>query len=181
MKKCTVCKEEKSLDEFYPDATRKDGLAFTCKSCNLVIQRAYYERHKEKLKESAKERYHKNKDKINARRRQERIDNPEEVRDKANTYSRNNPIQGKVSGWKQAGMKDMTYERYLLMLEKQNYCCDICGKHEDECKTTLHVDHNHVTGIVRGLLCTTCNMGIGKLKDSIEMLLKAIDYLKRYE
>lgn len=41
----------------------------------------------------------------------------------------------------------------------------------------LHVDHDHVTDTVRGLLCRTCNLGLGMLGDSIEKLQLAMDYL----
>ena len=51
--------------------------------------------------------------------------------------------------------------------------CSICGS-----KERLHIDHCHITGNVRGLLCHYCNIGIGMFKDKPELLLKAIDYLK---
>jgi hypothetical protein len=67
------------------------------------------------------------------------------------------------------------------MLADQNNCCAICDSHVTLFKKQLAVDHNHETGEVRGLLCLACNGGIGKLKDSIPMLEKAIKYLKKYE
>ena len=70
----------------------------------------------------------------------------------------------------------MTYDLYEEMLIQQNFKCLICdGSHSDEKK--LHVDHNHNTGRVRGLLCNNCNNGMGKLGDSIERLQKTINYL----
>ncbi len=45
----------------------------------------------------------------------------------------------------------------------------------------LHVDHNHKTGKVRGLLCYNCNNGIGRFKEDIETLEKAIEYLKKHK
>lgn len=45
-------------------------------------------------------------------------------------------------------------------------------------KMKLVVDHCHVTGKVRGLLCHNCNRALGLLKDSVDNLSKAIDYLK---
>jgi hypothetical protein len=50
--------------------------------------------------------------------------------------------------------------------------CAICASTEK-----LHIDHNHETGVVRGLLCGTCNAGIGMFRDKIELLKNAIDYL----
>lgn len=45
-------------------------------------------------------------------------------------------------------------------------------------KDTVHVDHDHLTGRVRGLLCQECNTGLGKFRDSIPYLESAIQYLK---
>jgi hypothetical protein len=52
--------------------------------------------------------------------------------------------------------------------------CEICGR-----KKKLEVDHCHATGAVRGLLCGRCNKAIGPFKDSEDMMLTAITYLKR--
>lgn len=43
----------------------------------------------------------------------------------------------------------------------------------------INVVHCHKTGKVRGLLCFNCNTGIGKLKDDIELLKRAVEYLER--
>lgn len=45
----------------------------------------------------------------------------------------------------------------------------------------LCVDHNHNTGNVRSLLCMSCNTGIGKFKDNIELIEAALNYLKSHE
>ena len=70
------------------------------------------------------------------------------------------------------------------MLEKQGGVCAICGGSEPKDAGTGHrrrfaVDHCHETGRVRGLLCVNCNSGIGKLKDSPDLLRRALDYLSQ--
>ena len=64
------------------------------------------------------------------------------------------------------------------MLEKQNNCCNICKRPQNEFKQVLAVDHDHNTGIVRGLLCAKCNRALGAYNDSIDILLNAIEHLK---
>lgn len=71
----------------------------------------------------------------------------------------------------------ITPEDYDSMFAKQQGVCAICGEADDEKRKYLCVDHNHTTGVVRGLLCHNCNIGLGKFKDDINLLNKAIWYL----
>lgn len=67
---------------------------------------------------------------------------------------------------------------YEAMLEEQDGQCAICHLTLEELNLThLHVDHDHATGRVRGLLCGFCNRGIGSLKDSLVLLENARVYL----
>jgi hypothetical protein len=72
----------------------------------------------------------------------------------------------------------MTLNQYYLLLQKQNNKCAICGKPQKLNKKSLSVDHNHKTGMVRGLLCSNCNFMLGLAKDNVIILKKAIKYLK---
>ena len=76
----------------------------------------------------------------------------------------------------------LTLEQYDSMLKSQNYACKICKegstKHPKYKDGSFSVDHCHQTGKVRGLLCTRCNLVLGKVADSIWILKSAIDYLK---
>ena len=76
---------------------------------------------------------------------------------------------------------NITLEDYNELVEKQNGLCAICGKVETTSNQfgsrPLCVDHNHETGIVRGLLCAQCNHLLGNAKDNIEILQKAIIYM----
>lgn len=77
-------------------------------------------------------------------------------------------------------------QRYGLTLEEaeamRGLGCEICGVVSTDAEGrwgNLHIDHNHETGEVRGVLCTTCNTGLGQFKDSPELLEKAAAYLRR--
>jgi len=79
----------------------------------------------------------------------------------------------------------LTLEAYDKMFEQQNGVCAICGLPETRKNQygtrKLSVDHDHLTGKVRGLLCSNCNQGIGHLKSDehgTEILCAAIGYLK---
>ncbi len=77
--------------------------------------------------------------------------------------------------WPRLNLYDLSLEEFNQLLEKQNNSCGICGKSFEEYRN--YIDHDHVTGKVRGLLCSGCNTGLGKFGDNIEGLMKAIYYL----
>lgn len=67
---------------------------------------------------------------------------------------------------------------YWAIYEYQNGKCYICERAKGTGKRRLSVDHDHETGLVRGLLCLPCNRDIlGHLRDSVAALLRAIRYL----
>ena len=77
------------------------------------------------------------------------------------------------------GITQSTVEK---MLESQGGRCAICPKTEPGGKQgKWHVDHDHKTGKVRGLLCAGCNLALGVFKDDKEMLKNAIKYLETWE
>lgn len=70
---------------------------------------------------------------------------------------------------------------YGELLEGQNFQCAICSCNVDDQRAAgkaFAVDHCHIEGHVRRLLCFSCNVAIGKLNDDVELLLKAIEYLE---
>ena len=73
----------------------------------------------------------------------------------------------------------LTKEQYDSLHEQQNGKCAICG---NACSSgrRLAVDHSHKTKGVRGLLCGNCNLGLGKFKDSAELMKKAAAYLESF-
>lgn len=71
----------------------------------------------------------------------------------------------------------ITEQDYNRLLSKQKGGCGIC--HKPSKVKALAVDHDHEAGVVRGLLCGSCNNGLGRFKDSAKLLASAIDYLTR--
>lgn len=78
---------------------------------------------------------------------------------------------------------NMTPADYTELLESQSGKCAICGTTSSggRYKKYFHVDHEHTTGRLRGLLCSRCNISIGKFNDDSVLLQKAADYLKQFE
>jgi hypothetical protein len=70
----------------------------------------------------------------------------------------------------------MTLDQYAALEESQDFQCAVCS---EESTRDFHIDHNHVTGKIRGLLCGSCNMALGSFKDSIRRMLAACEYLAR--
>ncbi len=73
----------------------------------------------------------------------------------------------------------VTQEQYVDLYISHGGRCSVCGLSENQIVRGLVLDHCHVTGLVRGLLCKDCNTGLGHFRDDIQLLHKAIEYLKR--
>lgn len=73
---------------------------------------------------------------------------------------------------------NISVDEYENMLNAQGGGCAICKAKAND-GDSLHVDHNHISGLVRSLLCQTCNMGLGLFRDSPELLRTAAVYLER--
>ena len=135
------------------------------------------EKNKERSREIARQSYWRNRDKIRAKRREDREHHT--IRNKE--WRKANPEKC-AAIYRRKNLRDkygLTIEAWEDIAKEQGYKCAICGTPRDELKNNLAVDHDHDTGEVRGLLCYACNRGIGLLKDSVEVLSKAVEYLQR--
>lgn len=82
----------------------------------------------------------------------------------------------------------MTKQDRYAMLNDQDSCCTICDRKvhieglankETNNDNRAVIDHCHITGSVRGILCATCNLAIGKLNDDPNLLTKALLHITR--
>ncbi len=103
--------------------------------------------------------------------------NPEPYRERARA------VTPEEARWANIRRKyGLTKEDYYSLLAKQNNKCAICGCIESGHNATdlLLVDHCHKSNVVRGLLCSLCNLAIGRFKDDKRNLIAATFYLNKY-
>ena len=158
-------------------------IKFCCAKCRIDYRNKtnymnnYYKENTIKWKDKQKTDEYKNK-KNEARRLKYATDENYRKKHLINVkkYYENNPDIRLNQRMRRFGI---TAQDYKNMIEKQDYKCAICGSEiGDSLGNRLYVDHNHKTGKVRGLLCSECNFGIGKFKDNISILKKAVKYLE---
>ena len=163
MKRCRKCGVEKSRSEYYRAKGTRDGLRGECKSCNLAQQHQRYLADPAAAKARTRRWQQENADRLNAYRRQRREDPIVKHRDWAGHLRR------------KYGMSVAQYEELIL---EQSGLCAIC-QNPPAPGRRLHVDHDHDTQRVRGLLCFTCNNALGDFEDDPGRLRTAIGYLLR--
>lgn len=131
----------------------------------IATQAAWRGRNPEKIKEYRKRSYEKNKAAINERNRLADLRDPERVKRRQRRRRRHHL---KLYG--------ITLDQYYQLYAAQDGKCAICEIKAE----VLNVDHNHTSGKVRGLLCHFCNLGIGNLRDDLNLVKKAAIYLETY-
>ncbi len=153
---CTLCNIDKDIIEFIKDKGSKDGHTTRCNVCRRAYQKQWRNNNPDKVKA------------LNERKKPKRdlyYNDPE------NKLKYRKKFIEKSFG--------IDYSVYEQLQEEQNNLCAICNKPQISTRLNyLCVDHNHVTGKVRGLLCSSCNRGIGLLNDDINILERAVEYLK---
>lgn len=190
-RRCGGCKQVKPLSEFTRSGASKDGLSVYCRDCWRAKNRLYAERraardgrtvkHQARPAVAQDEKYCPGCEQI--------LPLADFVKNRSTAsgfgaYCR--PCQNqkaRESRERRGGARRYHLRRrYAIDLEQfdrlfaqQRGLCAIC--HTDPAE---HVDHDHDTGAVRGLLCNTCNVGLGNFKDDLVRILNAADYLEGY-
>lgn len=156
---CSKCKTEKTLDKFSKDKNSSTGYTYQCKECRNNSYNDYYVNNPDKMKQ----------------------------RNASSWLKRKQYYASEVgiSSSRKAHLKrkyNMSLEEYNILSLKQNHKCAICGNEEmNNTNKVLCVDHNHITGKVRALLCGLCNTGLGNFLDNKVLLKNAIKYLNKYD
>lgn len=109
--------------------------------------------------------YHANQERASARMREYNAENREAIRDRNLQYK-----------------FGVTLDEYEGILARQGGVCGICGCDADPIEgRAMPLDHDHNTGSPRGVLCSSCNRGIGLLGDDPDLLVAAAAYLLQFE
>lgn len=161
LKVCTKCGIGKTPDNFQRAKKEKYQLAQKCKLCRKEDNKKYYIDNPGRVTEQVRSWRENNLEKYHQNRKAWRSKN----RERANWYARKYKY-------------GISYQEGLDVMKSQGNSCAICGK--VIAGSRFHIDHDHRDGSVRGFLCHQCNLGIGNFMDSQQILLKAIEYLKRH-
>ncbi len=173
-KKCSGCKSELPTTDFFAHAKSKTGLQSECKACGRKRSREWYAKHKEKARQYGID----NRKKFSEQSRLRRAANRDKWRAYGREYRKRRPDIHRNEDLKAA--YGITLRQFNNRVAKQNNQCAICGMSGLLMRfKKLHVDHDHATNHVRGLLCNDCNRGLGCFKDNAEFLEKAAEYILR--
>ena len=144
------------------------------------------EERKQRRRESKRREYRKNAERYKQRSREYNAKNKE----RKAAYMKERYVRRRATQREQVIFRQfkLTTDQFNALLAKQENRCAICAKHfvtdmleyGDRKKSNRpHIDHDHATGKVRGLLCPACNLGIGYFSDNVATLINAACYLEK--
>ncbi len=188
-KRCSKCHERKPLSAFLKRSNRKVGVSSRCKQCLNEVRRKPASPPNPPIEQKECSRCHQIKPLSDfAKRKGRKIGAVSrckqchrETDPKRNTY-----VKGRYPEKSLEYRRNKTLLRYYgisladydVMLASQGGTCKVC--HGPSLgKGRYHVDHDHVTGKIRGLLCHKCNVALGMVHDNVEHLKALIAYLEK--
>lgn len=155
LKRCSNCGAEKTHAEFHRNHKAKDQRSSWCRECD-------HARNAERMRDPERRRH---------------------ILEKCKEYRANNQQKRARCRRKDGLLRryGITVAQYEAMYERQCGRCALCGVDSPTFGpggSRLHVDHDHATGAVRGLLCGACNTALGSFRDDPEVLETAAWYLR---
>lgn len=191
MKVCGHCKVKRSTSEFWKNKT---GLQSYCKDCLRTKNSEWRKSNPERSRKFSLAWYSKNKEHALGKNKEWVAANRDRKRKTQAAWFRNNNVRhaGNSKRWRHKNpekakrskflqklkCRGITEQAYQSMWEAQGHVCAVCGA-DVPGKRDWHLDHDHITGKVRGILCNMCNTGLGLFRDSADNLLRAAAYLRR--
>jgi hypothetical protein len=148
--KCNTCGGNKPTAEFYKASKLRRGHYATCRLCWDERSRLYRHMHKEKCSQTRARWAKKNKNKKSA-------------------LSRKSALKTRYG---------LSVEAFHSLHDKQEGKCAICQTPLEI--ASARVDHCHSSGTVRGLLCNSCNIGLGAFRDDPTRLIAAAEFISAY-
>lgn len=149
-KTCRKCGELKPAKDFSIMKDSADGLYSYCKQCKAAMVRDYTQRNGEVVREKARKRNATPKGRLATRK----------------------------SNLKQSFR--MTKTQFDQTWREQGKSCAICHTRRERNEKAFAVDHDHSTGVIRGILCHRCNRALGLADDNTELLKSAATYLRTH-
>lgn len=159
-KTCTKCGESKPLGEYHNSVNTKDGRYARCKPCVLAANAAWRRANKGKVADSKRRYVMRNRDAIRTHQKAYMASHKVEAAE----YRRR---------WNLAKRYGITLEQYADMWTRQGGRCGVCRRDHRR----MVVDHDHATGVVRGILCVRCNVCLGGLGDNLDGVMRLVQYL----
>ncbi len=166
LKHCTCCKTTKPVSEFNKSKGGAGGLQSRCRDCGKAQCRAWYRKNIDTERERSRNRMRVYGPKQRLANKLWAAANPERAR-----YHSRKKLLGKKYG--------MTIEEHDALFASQGFSCGACGSDSPNSKKGWSTDHCHDTGVVRGILCHHCNVGLGHAKDNLQTLRAWISYLEK--
>ena len=163
MKKCPKCGKRKKIEDFGRDRSRRDGRFPWCRKCHAGNTKRW----RGKLTEAEDQQRRAKLAQWRARR-----DANAEARKRYLSYTMVYSLKRRYG---------IDAQTFLRLASHQDGKCAICQaplkKNTKTNHNNTHIDHDHKTGKVRGLLCGNCNNGLGRFQDDITLLQAAVVYL----
>lgn len=160
-------------------ATERYASSGACAPCHRAAQAAWNAANPERKRMISTAHYAANREQIKVRGAARRAANPEKNRARAAAWRIANPERDRST--KRANMLARNYHitpgEWEQMFWIQGRKCKVC-RCDEPSGYGWHVDHVHESGLIRGILCSSCNMGLGIAKDDPQLLRKMADYVE---
>lgn len=151
-RQCTTCERSLEVSMFRLRTRRNPKPRSTCKQCESIAEKRRYFAKPIPLRKASTRRWEK--------------ENPEKHRASV--------LRRRI---RMLGLGDIL--NTIVKLVGEYRCCPLCKRKPEQSR--MHIDHDHRTGKFRGLICQSCNIGLGHFNDDPSVLVLAVRYLNRFK